>query len=83
MVNKENKKPTMPSIEQVLNAIRQRDMFSGFHRYQYTKPGWYDLDNAMKIIEAIGKAGIRRSSLTMKTDSPLKISSSGRIATRQ
>lgn len=27
MVNNENKKPTMPSIEQVLNAIRQRDMF--------------------------------------------------------
>ena len=49
MVNNENKKPTMPSIEQVLNAIRQRDMFSGFQRYQYTKPGWYDLDNAMKI----------------------------------
>lgn len=83
MVNKENKKPTMPSIEQVLNAIRQRDMFSGFQRYQYTKPGWYDLDNAMKIIEAIGKAGIRRSSLTMKTDSHLRISSNGRIATRQ
>ena len=56
MVNNENKKPTMPSIEQVLNAIRRRDMFSGFQRYQYTKPGWYDLDNAMKIIEAIGKS---------------------------
>ena len=56
MVNNENKKPTMPSIEQVLNAIRQRDMFSGFKRYQYIKPGWYDLDNAMKIIEAIGKS---------------------------
>lgn len=56
MVNNENKKPTMPSIEQVLNAIRQRDMFSGFQRYQYTKPGWYDLDNAMKIVEAIGKS---------------------------
>ena len=56
MVNNENKKPTMPSIEQVLNAIRQRDMFSGFQRYQYIKTGWYDLDNAMKIIEAIGKS---------------------------
>ena len=56
MVNNENKKPTMPSIEQVLNAIRQRDMFSGFKRYQYIKPGWYDLDNAMKIVEAIGKS---------------------------
>ena len=56
MVNNENKKPTMPSIEQVLNAIRQRDMFSGFQRYQYTKPGLYDLDNAMKIVEAIGKS---------------------------
>lgn len=56
MVNNENKKPTMPSIEQVLNAIRQRDMFSGFQRYQYIKPGWYDLDNAMKIVEAIGKS---------------------------
>lgn len=56
MVNNENKKPTMPSIEQVLNAIRQRDMFSGFQRYQYIKPGLYDLDNAMKIVEAIGKS---------------------------
>lgn len=56
MVNNENKKPTMPSIEQILNAIRQRDMFSGFQRYQYIKPGWYDLDNAMKIVEAIGKS---------------------------
>lgn len=56
MVNNENKKPTMPSIEQVLNAIRQRDMFSGFQRYQYIKPGWYDLGNAMKIVEAIGKS---------------------------
>lgn len=56
MVNNENKKPTMPSIEQVLNAIHQRDMFSGFQRYQYIKPGWYDLDNAMKIVEAIGKS---------------------------
>ena len=56
MVNNENKKPTMPSIEQVLNAIRKRDTFSGFQRYQYTKPGWYDLDNAMKIVEAIGKS---------------------------
>lgn len=56
MVNNENKKPTMPSIEQVLNAIRQRDMFSGFKRYQYIKPGWYDIDNAMKIVEAIGKS---------------------------
>lgn len=56
MVNNENKKPTMPSIEQVLKAIRQRDMFSGFQRYQYIKPGWYDLDNAMKIVEAIGKS---------------------------
>lgn len=56
MVNNENNKPTMPSIGQVLNAIRQRDMFSGLQRYQYTKPGWYDLDNAMKIIEAIGKS---------------------------
>lgn len=56
MVNNENKKPTMPSIEQVLNAIRQSDMFSGFQRYQYIKPGWYYLDNAMKIVEAIGKS---------------------------
>ena len=57
MVNNENKnnKPTVPSIEQVLNAIRQRGMFAGFQRYEYTKPGWYDIDNALKIVEAIGK----------------------------
>ena len=55
MVNEE-KKPQMPTVEAVLNAIRQRGLFSGFQRYEYTKPGWYDINNALKIVEAIGKS---------------------------
>ena len=55
MVNEENK-PQMPTAEMILNAIKQRGMFSGFQRYEYTKPGWYDINNALKIVEAIGKS---------------------------
>lgn len=47
------KKVQMPSIEQVLNAVRQRGFFTGFTRYQYLD---YDMENALHIIEAIGKS---------------------------
>lgn len=48
-----NKKVQMPSIEQILNAINQRGMFAGFQRYQYMH---YDVEQALKIVEAIGKS---------------------------
>lgn len=52
-VIEENKKVQMPSIEQVLNAINQRGLFAGITRYQYLH---YDVNEALKIVEAIGKS---------------------------
>lgn len=46
-------KVQMPSIDQILNAINQRGMFAGFTRYQYLH---YDVAEALKIVEAIGKS---------------------------
>lgn len=46
-------KVQMPSIQQILNAIDQRGMFAGFTRYQYLH---YDVAEALKIVEAIGKS---------------------------
>lgn len=51
--NNDNKKVAMPSIAQVLTAIERRGMFTGFKRYQYTQ---YDVVEALKIVEAIGKS---------------------------
>jgi hypothetical protein len=51
--NNDNKKVAMPSIAQVLTAIERRGMFTGFKRYQYTQ---YDVGEALKIVEAIGKS---------------------------
>lgn len=48
-----DKKMQMPSIKQVLDAIGRRGFFAGITRYQYTD---YDVDEAMKIVEAIGKS---------------------------
>lgn len=48
-----NKKIQMPSIEQILHAINQRGLFAGFQRYQYIH---YDVNEALKIVEAIGKS---------------------------
>lgn len=45
-------KVQMPDVGRILNAIRQRGMFQGFKRYAYQ----YDLDAALQIVEAIGKA---------------------------
>lgn len=46
-------KVQMPSVEQILGAIKQRGMFAGIGRFQYIH---YDIEQAMKIVEAIGKA---------------------------
>lgn len=43
----------MPSIGKILNAINQRGMFAGFTRFQYL---YYDVAEALKIVEAIGKS---------------------------
>ena len=51
--NPKQVKVQMPSIDQILNAINQRGMFSGFTRYQYLH---YDVEEALKIVEAIGKS---------------------------
>lgn len=48
-----NKKIQMPSIEQILHAINQRGLFAGFQRYQYI---YDDVNEALKIVEAIGKS---------------------------
>ena len=51
--SKKQVKVQMPSIDQILNAINQRGMFAGFTRYQYLH---YDIAEALKIVEAIGKS---------------------------
>lgn len=51
--DKNKKKIQMPSVGKILNAINQRGLFSRFQRYRYTE---YDLQDAMKIVEAIGKS---------------------------
>lgn len=53
MVN--DKKTAMPSVEQVLRDIQKRQMFDGFVKYQYTSPAYYDIENALRIVEGIGK----------------------------
>ena len=45
-------KVQMPEVGRILNAIRQRGMFLTFRRLSYQ----YDLDAALQIVEAIGKA---------------------------
>lgn len=45
-------KVQMPEVGRILNAIRQRGLFQGFTRYQYIN---YDVEAALKIVEAIGK----------------------------
>ena len=51
--NQKEVKIQMPSIGQVLNAINQRGIFAGFTRFQYLH---YDVAEALKIVEAIGKS---------------------------
>ena len=45
-------KPYSPSIEQILKGIIDRGYFSGIERHEQTN---YDIENAMAIVEAIGK----------------------------
>ncbi|MFS6556865.1 hypothetical protein VPJ68_15615, partial [Parabacteroides distasonis] len=51
--NQKEVKIQMPSIGQVLNAINQRGIFARFTRFQYLH---YDVAEALKIVEAIGKS---------------------------
>ena len=51
--NQKQVKVQMPSIDRILNAIKQRGMFAGFTRFQYLH---YDVAEALKIVEAIGKS---------------------------
>lgn len=51
--NQKEVKVQMPSIDRILNAINQRGMFAGFTRFQYLH---YDIVEALKIVEAIGKS---------------------------
>lgn len=50
--NQKQVKVQMPNIDRILNAIKQRGMFAGFTRFQYLH---YDVAEALKIVEAIGK----------------------------
>lgn len=51
--NEKQVKVQMPRIDQILNAINKRGMFVGITRYQYLQ---YDVEEALKIVEAIGKS---------------------------
>lgn len=46
-------KVQMPSIGCILEAVKRRGMFVGITRYQYLQ---YDIEEALKIVEAIGKS---------------------------
>ena len=68
----------MPSIEQILNAINQRGMFAGFQRYQYMH---YDVEQALKIVEAIGKSRNPKFVIDDENKFTYEISSNGHIVT--
>lgn len=46
-------KDSMPSVERILTAIQERGFFAGIQRFQYLQ---YDIEEALKIVEAIGKS---------------------------
>ena len=46
-------KVQMPSVGRILEAVKQRGLFVGITRYQYLQ---YDVEEALKIVEAIGKS---------------------------
>lgn len=50
--NKRVVKVQTPKIDLVLNCIKRRGIFAGITRYQYLQ---YDIDEALQIVEAIGK----------------------------
>lgn len=50
---KEQAKGNMPTVTQILEAINRRGLFVGFTRYNYGK---YDVKEALKLVEAIGKS---------------------------
>ena len=55
MVNEE-KKIQMPTAEMILKIIKKRGYFLCFQRYEYIKPEYYDINNSLRIVEAIGKS---------------------------
>ena len=46
-------KVQMPSVGRILEAVKQSGLFVGITRYQYLQ---YDVEEALKIVEAIGKS---------------------------
>ena len=44
----------IPGLDKILRAIEERGTFAKMTRFQYTS-GNYDIENALKIVEAIGK----------------------------
>lgn len=46
-------KVEMPSIDKILEAVKQRGLFTGIQRFRYCQ---YDIEQALKIVEAIGKS---------------------------
>lgn len=61
ITDKDGKKKTVkvqtPKIDLILNSIRQRGMFTSMTRFQYLD---YDIDEALQIVEAIGKSRNQR-----------------------
>lgn len=51
--NPKQVKVQLPSIAQILGKIEQRGFFATITRFQYLQ---YDIDEALKIVEAIGKS---------------------------
>lgn len=49
-----SKNNDIPGLDKILRAIEERGTFARMTRYEYTG-GNYDIENALKIVEAIGK----------------------------
>lgn len=49
-----NKNNEIPTLDRILRCIEERDTFARMTRYEYMG-GNYDIENALKIVEAIGK----------------------------
>lgn len=54
-----NNKNDIPCLDKILRAIEERGTFARMTRYKYTGEN-YDIENALKIVEAIGKSRDRK-----------------------
>lgn len=54
-----NNKNDIPGLDKILRAIEERGTFARMTRYKYTGET-YDIENALKIVEAIGKSRDRK-----------------------